>query len=196
MKALNSKERNSAILRFALWLLICVAIICVPVILSAYLSAEQRNINDMENENLMGSISFEKDFIAPQIQEIIDLTVKKESGELEADRYNAELANIFSDIDEQTQSDLTWRGDMYRNMVAIAQYLVTATKIVSAVGEDKTKQASDLDQIILELEGCHDDIIDLTDERKKKDMGRGVDEVEEQVQKILRMLNNYKESLK
>ena len=195
MKALNTKERNLATLRFALWLFICVVIICVPVILTTYLSQEQRKISTIDNENMMDKIAFEKDFIAHKIQKVIDLTNKKKSGKLDADTYNAELTNIFSDINGQIKSDLTWRGDMYRNMVAIAQYLIVANKIVSKSGEDKAKQTSGLDQIILELEGCHDDIKDLTDEKKKKDIYKGVNDVEKQVQKILRMLDNYKASL-
>ena len=195
MKALNTKERNLATLRFALWLFICVVIICVPVILTTYLSQEQRKISTIDNENMMDKIAFEKDFIAHKIQKVIDLTNKKKSGKLDADTYNAELTNIFSDINGQIKSDLTWRGDMYRNMVAIAQYLIVANKIVSKSGEDKAKQTSGLDQIILELEGCHDDIKDLTDEKKRKDIYKGVNDVEKQVQKILRMLDNYKASL-
>ena len=196
MKALNTKERNSAILRFALWLLICVVIICVPIIISAFVSAEQEKIVTGESADLVAEVTFEQEYIAVKIQDIIDLMESKDAGELDVDNFNASLTNIFSDIIEQTESDLTWRGDMYRNMVDIAEYLIAANKIVSATGEDKEKQISDLDRIILEMESVKEDLADLNDEKKKKDIYKGLDELEEQFSKALKMLNNYKAGLK
>ena len=196
MKALNKKERNSAILRFSLWLLICVIIICVPIIISGFVSAEQKNIEAGESENLIEDAIFEQEYIAVQIQEIIDLMESKESEELDAETFNAELMNILSDIQEKNAENLSWRGDMYRNIAAISEYLITASKIVSSSGDTKDKQLSDLNRIIIEFESCGEDIADLNDERKKKDIYKGLDEVDEQFQKAIKMLYNYKSGLK
>lgn len=196
MKALNKKERNSAILRFSLWLLICVIIICVPIIISGFVSAEQKNIEAGESENLIEDAIFEQEYIAVQIQEIIDLMESKEAEELGAETFNAELMNILSDIQEENAENLSWRGDMYRNIAAISEYLITASKIVSSSGDTKDKQLSDLNRIIIEFESCGEDLADLNDERKKKDIYKGLDEVDEQFQKAIKMLYNYKSGIK
>lgn len=196
MKALNKKERNSAILRFSLWLLICVIIICVPIIISGFVSAEQKNIEAGESENLIEDAIFEQEYIAVQIQEIMNLLASKESEELGAETFNAELMNILSDIQEKNAENLSWRGDMYRNIAAISEYLITASKIVSSSGDTKDKHLSDLNRIIIEFESCGEDIADLNDERKKKDIYKGLDEVDEQFQKAIKMLYNYKSGIK
>ena len=196
MKALNKKERNSAILRFSLWLLICVIIICVPIIISGFVSTEQKNIEAGESENLIEDAIFEQEYIAVQIQEIIDLMESKEAEELGAETFNAELMNILSDIQEENAENLSWRGDMYRNIAAISEYLITASKIVSSSGDTKDKQLSDLNRIIIEFESCGEDLADLNDERKKKDIYKGLDEVDEQFQKAIKMLYNYKSGIK
>lgn len=196
MKALNKKERNSAILRFSLWLLICVIIICVPIIISGFVSAEQKNIEAGESENLIEDAIFEQEYIAVQIQEIMNLMESKESEELDAETFNAELMNILSDIQEKNAENLSWRGDMYRNIAAISEYLITASKIVSSSGDTKDKHLSDLNRIIIEFESCGEDIADLNDERKKKDIYKGLDEVDEQFQKAIKMLYNYKSGIK
>jgi len=196
MKALNKQERNSAILRFSLWLLICVVIICVPIIISSFVSAEQKNIEAGENENLVEDATFEKEYIAVKIQEVMDLMARRDDEELNAEKFNAELMNILSDIKGKTAENLSWRGDMYRNMVAISEYLISATKIVSSSDDNIDRQITDLEKIIIEFESCREDLADLNDERKKKDIYKGLDEVEEQLQKSVKMLKNYKSGLK
>lgn len=195
MKALNKEERNSAIFRFSMWLLICVLIICIPVILSAYLPAEQQNIEAGENENLIEDANFEREYIAVRVQDIMDLMKRREVNDIDAESFNAELTNIFSDISEQTVKAVNWRGDMYRNIVAISEYLITANRIMSASNDIREKQVSDINKIILEFESCGEDLVDLSDEKRKKDIYDSLDEVQEQFQKSLKMLNNYKSGL-
>jgi len=195
MKALNKEERNSAIFRFSMWLLICVLIICIPVILSAYLPAEQQNIEAGENENLIEDANFEREYIAVRVQDIMDLMKRREVNDIDAESFNAELTNIFSDISEQTVKAVNWRGDMYRNIVAISEYLITANRIMSASNDTREKQVSDINKIILEFESCGEDLVDLSDEKKKKDIYESLDEVQEQFQRSLKMLNNYKSGL-
>jgi hypothetical protein len=196
MKALNKQERNSAILRFSLWLLISVLIICVPVIFTGFLNGEQQNVSTGEKEILIKDAAFERDYISTKIQEIIDLMDKKDSEQLDADIYNAQLMNIFEDITRHSEADTSWRGDMYSNIVEISKYLIVANKIVSSSGANKEKQVGDLNVILLELESCSDEIRSLNDEKKKKDMSKGLTQVDSHLKKAVKMLSNYQEGLK
>ena len=150
MKALNTQERNSSILKFSLWLITSVLIICVPIIFTSFIPAKQEVIDTGENENLVNEIKFEEEYIAVKIQEIIDLMEEKDAENIDPDSFNAELTNIFTDIINETEEDLTWRGDMYRNTVTISKFLISANKIVSSSGEDKEDLISDLNDIIVE----------------------------------------------
>ena len=195
MKALNKQERNSAILRFSLWLFISVIIICVPVILTAFISREQHNIESNEKDILVKDATFERDYISTKVQEITDLMDRRDAGEIDAEVFNAELMHIFSDITAKSEADTSWRGDMYRNIVHISKFLITADKIVSSSGENKDKQITELDKILLELESCNADLADLNSEKKKKDMSKGLNDVDKQMQKIIKMLESYKSGL-
>ncbi len=195
MEALNKKERNSAILRFSLWLLICVIIISVPVILTSAVSADQLSQREKENENLIKEIEFERDYFAVQIQKIMDLMKSKEGNEIDSDTFNAGLLNVVSDIKTQTEGTPEWRGEMYKNIVTIAEYLIMANKVMSLSSGHKEKQISELNSIILEFEGCGDDIADLSDERNKKDFQQGIRKVDKQFKKAIKMLENYKSGI-
>jgi len=195
MKALNTKERNSAILRFSLWLLVCVLIISLPIIISSFISYEKQSISNKENESLIEDINFEKDYFAVQIQKIMDLMKSKESNGINSDTFNAELMNVISDIKKQTEQIKEWRGDLYRNTVSIAEYLITANKIMSSSADSKDKQVGDLNKIILEFESTGENLADLSSE-KKRDIYEAIDGVQEQFSKALKMLNNYKSTLR
>jgi len=195
MKAINTKERNSTIIRFSLWLLLCVLVICLPIIISSFISSEKKNIQNKENENLIEDINFEREYFAVKIQGIIDLMKRKEANEINSDTFNAELMNLINDIKKQTEQVLEWRGDLYRNTVAISEYLITANKVMSSSADSKDKQVSDLNKIILEFESCGENLADLSSE-KKRDIYEAIDEVEEQYKRAVKMLNNYKSGLK
>lgn len=196
MKALNSKERNSAILRFSLWLLLCVVIICVPIIISAYVSSEKRNVESGETEDLLKEARFEKDYLSVQIEEIMGLLEQRDADELDAETFDAELVNILNGIQDSVATDISWRGDMYRNIAEISLNLIKANKIMSSSGEGKDMQIDKLNAVLLEFEACEEDMADLGDERKKKDIHKGIDEVEEALRKAIKMLRNYKDGLK
>jgi len=195
MKAINTKERNSTIIRFSLWLLLCVLVICLPIIISSFISSEKKNIQNKENENLIEDINFEREYFAVKTQGIIDLMKRKEANEINSDTFNAELMNLINDIKKQTEQVLEWRGDLYRNTVAISEYLITANKVMSSSADSKDKQVSDLNKIILEFESCGENLADLSSE-KKRDIYEAIDEVEEQYKRAVKMLNNYKSGLK
>jgi hypothetical protein len=203
MKALNKQERNSAILRFSLWLLICVLIICVPVMLTGLLRQEQHDVNTGEKEMLIKEVNFEKDYIATKVQEIKDLMDRKNANEMDADVFNAKLTNINSDITEHSTADTSWRGTMYRNIVIISEHLIEAKRIEIEKGatqakdmENKEQMIKDLDNIILELESCKENLADLNSQKKKKDISNGLDDVLQQLQRVLKLMNNYKSGLK
>jgi len=195
MKALNKQERTSAILKFALWLFICVLIICVPIIISAYMSAEQRSIEAEENKDLLEAATFQQEFISVKIQEVKELLDMKKGGEISNDAFNAALTNIISDLSHEVEEDLTWRGDLYRNIAYTYDFLIDAGKIISTSEDKSAKQINDVNQIMIELDSCLEDLTDLTSERKKKDIYEGLDEIEEQLKKVSKMLQNYKGSL-
>jgi hypothetical protein len=176
-------------------LLICVLVICLPIIISSFISSEKKNIQNKENENLIEDINFEREYFAVKIQGIIDLMKRKEANEINSDTFNAELMNLINDIKKQTEQVLEWRGDLYRNTVAIAEYLVTANKVMSSSADSKDKQVSDLNKVILEFESCGENLADLSSE-KKRDIYEAIDEVEEQYKRAVKMLNNYKSGLK
>lgn len=195
MKALNNKERNSAILRFSLWLLICVLIISLPIVLISLLKGEQSDLKAKENEVLVTEINFEREYFAVQIQKILDLMKSRQTNEINSDTFNAELMNVVSDIKKQTENELNWRGDMYRNVVVIAEYLIAANKVMTYSGENKDKQLSDLNKIIIEFENCGEGIADLNSEKKKRDIYQAVNDVDRQFKKAFKMLNSFKASL-
>jgi hypothetical protein len=196
MKALNQQERNSAILKFSLWLFICVVIICVPIIITGFVSKEQKTIDSGEKEVLVKEASYERTYIATKIQQITDLMARKDAKQIDGDIFNAELMNILSDITKRSEADTSWRGAMYGNIVNISKFLITANKIVSSSGDNKAKQSEDLDKIITELESCSADVSDLNNQKKKKDLAKGVDETDKQLKKIIKLMDNYKAGLK
>jgi hypothetical protein len=196
MKALNKQERDTAILKFSLWLFICVAIICVPIIITGFVSREQQTVDTGEKEVLIKDAAFERDYISTKVQEINDLMGKRDAQEIDSDVFNAELMNILSDITQHSDADTSWRGVMYGNIVNISKYLITANKIVAASGSSKEKQTEELDKIIMDLESCSEDVADLNDQKKKKDLANSLDEIDEQLKKSIKQLNNYKSSLK
>jgi len=196
MKALNKKERNSAIIKFSLWLLVCVIIVSVPVILTAFIKTEQKNVEAEENKNLVEEINFEREFFAGQIQKIMGLMQNRDSKKTDIDSFNAELISIISDIKKQTDTIQNWRGDMYRNVVSISEYLVAANKVMSSSSTNKEKLISDLDKIIVEFETCGENITDLADQRKKRDMQAGLSEVDKQFKRAVKLLNNFKSQVK
>ena len=125
----------------------------------------------------------------------MDLMKSKEAKEIDSDKFNAELLNIINEIKTQTESVLDWRGDMYRNVVSIADYLITANRIMSASATYRDKQISELNKVIIEFEECGDNLAGLNGEKKKRDLQQGLDDVEAQFKRAVKMLNNYKSGI-
>jgi hypothetical protein len=167
----------------------------VPVIISAFVSSEQRNVGAQDRESLIKDANFEQEFVSRKIQDVKILLESRKANEISSESFNAELKVILSDIAEQVDEDLTWRGEMYRNIAYTYDFLIDAGEIVSSSGDKSAKQVSDMNKIMIEIESCLEDLTDLTDERKKKDIYEGLNETEKQLKKIYKMLQNYKAGL-
>jgi len=201
MKALNNKERNSALLKFSLWLVICVLIVSAPIAFTAFVPGEQQSVKDKENEKLIKEINFEKEYFAVQIKNIMDLMNKTKANEISVDAFNAQLYNIIEDIKKQTEKELNWRGDMYRNVLAIAGYLVEANKSIDAAKEifeggknEKGKLKSNLNKVIVEFENCGDDISNMKSKRRG-DCKEAASAVDKEFKKALKLLKECSSEL-
>jgi hypothetical protein len=196
MKALNNKERNSAIFRFALWLFICVLIICVPVIFSSFLTGEKtKYINSKSQDDLtkLGrEARYEKDTLSVQIKTILELMKNSDSEKSKIETFNAELINIVKDIETQTASRNDWRGEMYKNISIISGYLIESNKILNEDRSSKDKQSDKLSDIIMEFETCGEEITNLCSEKNRRDFQSGIKRVDTHYKKAMKMLNSYK----
>jgi hypothetical protein len=195
MKALNKQERNSAILKFALLLLLCVVIICVPIIITTFTSKEQQTIENEQKDSLVKATNFEKGYVATKVQEIVDLMDQRDTQDIDPDYFNAQLVNILSDITQHSEGDTSWRGVMYTNIVTISKYLIEANKILASSGNDKDQQTKDLGIIVIEFEKLQGDLKDLYNERRKKDITSGLNDVANQLNIEIKKLKNFKSSL-
>jgi|WetSurMetagenome_2_1015567.scaffolds.fasta_scaffold00238_8 hypothetical protein len=192
MDALNKKERNSAILRFSLWFIICLLLVCIPIIFTTSLKGEQLSQREKENEMLIKEISFEKDYFATQIQKIMDLMKSKQDGNLDPETFNAGLYNIVSNIRTKTDSIPSWRGEMYKNVVTIAEYLIKANKVIDESSSGKARQADKINDVVVAFQNCQDQITDLCSESNKKDFHKGIKKVDIDFKRALKMLENMK----
>ncbi|MGB8490642.1 MAG: hypothetical protein WCE64_06245, partial [Bacteroidales bacterium] len=151
MKALNTKERNTAILRFSLWVIVCVLIICIPVIFAVALPAnkDKEKLKVMQVElakfqeevaKLNREIRFDKDTLALQIRSISNILDKINADLSNVDSYNIELINAVNNIEADTTGKAKWRSEMYKNISDISRRLTKANKIINI---DETKYTVD-----------------------------------------------------
>jgi hypothetical protein len=192
MDALNKKERNSAIIRFSLWFIGCLLLVCIPIIFTTSLKGDQLSQREKENDKLIKEISFEKDYFATQIQKIMDLMKRKQDGNLDSETFNAGLYNIVSGIKTQTDSIPSWRGEMYKNVVTIAEYLIKANKVIDESSSGKERQADKISDVIMSFQNCQDQITDLCSESNKKDFHKGIKKVDTDFKRALKLLENMK----
>jgi hypothetical protein len=192
MDAINKKERNSAILRFAFWFTLALLLVCVPIILTTSLKGDQLNQREKENERLIREINFEKNYFAIQIQKIMDLMKSKQGGNLDSETFNAGLYNIISGIKTQTDSIPSWRGDLYKNVVTIAEYLIKANKVIDESSNGQARQADKIDDVIMAFQNCQDQITDLCSETNKKDFHKGIKKVDSDFKRAIKMLEGMK----
>lgn len=171
MEALNKKERNAAILRFALWFALCILVICVPIILTTYVpEAKCREINK-GNDSILMQIEFERGYFAVKIKDILFLMKENQEGKIIAEEFNAKLMNIIEEIKVRTQNQNDWRGNMYRDVIFIANYLIEANnKLISAdkILEEAKKNMEEADKKVAEAEKKVTDMEKKIAESKEK----------------------------
>lgn len=199
MEALNKKERNSAILRFSMLLILCVIIICVPVLLSSFLSVGQgKEIEEKygaELTKMNNDISFVRDTFAVNIQKIKKLLESSESGDTDTESFLASLTNISDDIKIQPEGKSDWKGELNDNLKYISNCLADSFKSKKKGESSKENLQSEFADIIVELQSCTDQMNDLSNENDKKDVRRGVKKVNNQCKKALMMLENLRSKI-
>ncbi len=194
MKALNTKERNSSIFKFSMWLLTGVLIICVPIIFSSFLSKDQGIEKGDKNERMATAVKFEREYIAVKIQEIINLMESKSDAESDAGVTSTFLGIIYNEIKDTTKTDTTWRGKMYRNIVTLSGQIVRANNIESDSGGEKEGLATDLNDIIAEIQKHYEKFDNLSDGSgsTKKKIRDKVGDINADFKASITKLNNLK----
>jgi hypothetical protein len=169
MKALNTKERNSAILRFSLWLMICVLIICIPVLFTVVFPAYRDNekckeiMKELaksreEVANLNREISFFKDAVAGQIREITIIETKFNTDKSKVNLCNQELLNIEGKLNSDTIGKAKWMVEMNKNLSAISSDFRSANDLISQSGKGGNVDIAKLNAVIKEFQKIADDI--------------------------------------
>jgi septal ring factor EnvC (AmiA/AmiB activator) len=169
MKALNTKERNSAILRFLLWLIVCVLIICIPVIFAVVLPANkdkeklkatQAELAKCQEEvtKLNREINFDRDTLALQIRTIRKILDKITADMSNVETYNIELSAIANNIEADTTGKARWRGEMYTNISEILRRISRANKIIVKDDAKYTIDKAKFDAIVIEFQSISEDV--------------------------------------
>jgi hypothetical protein len=162
MKALNTKERNSAILRFSLWMIICVVIVCIPVIFAILLpSFRNSNVNkgtQAELAELNREVLFLKDTMALQIRDIADIQKKFDADKSKIATYNLELLNIAKKLEADTTGRSEWMVEIYNNISAISKNLIEANEIRGKASEVKTGNKDNVNNVIIEFQSIATDV--------------------------------------
>jgi hypothetical protein len=194
MEALNKKERNSAILRFSMWLFLSVVIICLPVLLSVSLSKGKNKINKEEYKSelsrLTSDVNFVKDTFAVNLQRIEKLIVSAKEDNTDIESFMASLTNIIEDIKLQPEGKMDWKGEMNNNLKGMSDYLKEAYPSMKKGESNKADLQGDFGDIIVELESCTDQMNTLSNEMDKKVFHREIKKVNNQCKKALIMLKN------
>jgi hypothetical protein len=197
MKALNTKERNSAILKFSLWMAICVVIICLPIILIPYLSGQKNQVVSSKSQDDLSMLTrvsvFQKDTLSVQLSKIAELIKKAEdSDNSKIESINDEIKYVVKSIESQTASKTDWRGDMYRNITAISDHVIQSNRVLTEGKGDIEKIQEKLDGAKTELESIGEEIKALCHEYTKKDFHKGILKVDADFTKAMKMLNSIK----
>jgi hypothetical protein len=194
MDALNKKERNSAILRFSMWLFISVVVICLPVLLSVTFSKGKNKLNEKEYKSelsrLTSEVNFVKDTFAVNLQRIEMLIKSSKEDNTDIVSFMASLTNIIEDIKLQPEGKTDWKGAMNNNLKEISDCLKETYPSMKKGESDKADLKGDFGDIIVELESCTDQMNTLSNEMDKKVFHREIKKVNNQCKKALIMIKN------
>jgi hypothetical protein len=197
MKALNTKERNSAILRFSFWLIICALIICIPVIFAIVLPSF-RNINvnkgnQAELAKLNREILFLKDTLARQIRDISDIQEKFDADKSKGATYNLELLNIARKLEADTAGRTVWMVELYKNISAISEDLIEANEIRGKAGEIKAIDKDNLNNVIIEFQSIADDVKKQLNFKSARTLHDALVRIDNQLTKAMKKLEALKQ---
>jgi hypothetical protein len=196
MKALNIKERNSAIFRFSLWLFICVLIICVPLILAVILPAiRDIGVNKGDQDELVklkSEILFYKDTLSLQIRDICEIEKKFYSDKSKVATYNMELMNIAKNLEADTAGKAKWKVEMCRNISSISKDLIEANEILGKSEEGKSLDQDKLNSVIIEFQSVADDVSNLLNYKSKNTLHDGLVRIDKQLKKAVKLLEALK----
>jgi hypothetical protein len=196
MKALNTKERNSAIVRFSLWLIICVLIICIPLIFAVVFPSFRNNdVNkgaQTELAKLNREVMFYKDTLARQIRNIFDIEKRFYADKSKVATYNLELMNIAKNLEADTSGMAKWGVEMCKNISAISKDLIEANEILGKSEEGKSVDQDKLNSVIIEFQSVADDVSNLLNYKSKNTLHDGLVRIDKQLKKAVKLLEALK----
>jgi hypothetical protein len=196
MKALNAKERNSAILRFSLWLLVCILVISVPLYFLVILPGEKRKIvNEAcqeELSELKREVQYERDTLAVRIGKINQLINTKGADNSDIDAFNAELLTIVNAIEADTLKNTDWHKELYKDLSAISRNLIKSNKIIINSNNTNASQSDKLRDIQLEFQTIQETVTRLSKAKSKNSLQGGLVKVSQDLNKAIRKLDGLK----
>jgi hypothetical protein len=169
MKALNTNERNSAILRFSLWLVVCVLVISIPVILTLRTSAIKTKV-ELETtqaeltrcradiDKLNNELLYLEKNVAVQIREIVNIQTKFTSDNLKVDLCNQELLNIEGKLYADTTGRAKWMIEINKNLAAVSGDFRDANNLISQCAKGKNIDNAKLNAVINKFQSLTEDI--------------------------------------
>lgn len=196
MKALNAKERNSAIIRFSLWLFICVVLICSAITFVAILPTIKKiDINSVTQEELAklkGEIRFLQDTLAVQVRSIKELEDKALADKSKIPTCNLELMNIVKTLEADTAGKSDWRIEMSKNICSISRHLMEANESYNKSDEKKSIDMDKLNDAIIELHSVYDSAIKMLDYKSTSTLHGRINQNNEELKKVIRSLESIK----
>jgi hypothetical protein len=194
MKALNAQERNSAILRFVLWLLICVVIISIPVIFLVILPAERNKLVSaacqQEKSILENKIQYEKDTFAVRIGKLYRLI--KDTDESEIQSFNTELLIMASTFEADTLKKDDWQVKKARDIAEISRNLIRKEKLVIPKDDVVCIPKEKFNNIIVELQTISATAKKVGESKSQSSLKGGLTRLSQDLDKQIRILQSSK----
>jgi hypothetical protein len=203
MKALNTKERNSSILRFSLWLIICVLVICIPVLFLVVfpsnkdkeeLKVTQAELVKYQDEvaKLNREMLFLKDTLAHQINDINNIQKKFEANKSKVATYNLELLDIANKLEADTAGKVKWRVEICKDISSISKDLIEANEIISKPDNGKPIDQDKLNAVVIEFQSISDDVTKQLPFKSANTLHEAFVRIDKDLKKAIRQLGALK----
>jgi hypothetical protein len=194
MKALNAQERNSAILRFVLWLVICLVIISIPVIFLVILPAERNKLVNaacqQEKSILENKIQYEKDTFALRIGKLYRLV--KDTDESEIQSFNTELLIMASTFEADTLKKDDWQVKKAREIAEISRNLLREEKRAIVTNDVVSIPKEKFSNIIVELQTISAKAMKVSESKSENSLKGGLIKLSQDLDKQIRILQSSK----